>query len=626
MGEAMMAQAGQVPVGADQVPVQMMTIGLLLLAGHLGGKICQRLGMSEVVGQLLGGVLVGPYALHLLGVLPGGEEGTYDHAVHGLHFFVFVFLSLIAFGIGEELHWKRVRKVGRSAATICLIQGGFTWLTITVGFFLFSGMSLVDSMLVGSIGIATAPAATVVLMNELNIEGRLRHMLANLVVLDDVMEVIVFSFLLQISLARAEAKTSIDLSVIVPVAAEIFFAALLGVGVYLMLHLLVRQRAVSLRPEAGQEGLGGEEHFLQRIFAERPSPSVSILIIIVGFLSLGTGLAYYNHWPFLITATLAGFLVANLHSQAIFDSLKIDNIPPVLNLAFFALVGANMSLPALGGRALWLIGLYLVTRLAGKIGGTWIGCKLMKEEPKIVACLPSLMLPQAGVAVVESIYAGMVLNRPDIPAVILPAVVFFQIVGVLLVDRGLRRWRSWVTDEEKEMQLRLATARPGPGEAARRLLSYVSEKNVAVDLCGDTRQEVIAELLDHALTTTSQHIDRTQALQVLAEREHLSPTSVGNGVALPHCRLMAVDEPVLVLGRHPGGVDFGGVDNRACDLFVFMLSSARNPREHLGLLSAATHVLGIESIREGLRSAGSPREFLDVLRKAGEEVHDEAEG
>jgi len=328
---------------APEIPMQMIALGLVILAAHLGGKLCARLRLSEVTGQLLGGALVDPYSLHLLHLLPEGNL-AYDNAINAFHFFVFVFLGLVAFGIGEELHITRVKKVGKAAFVICLIQRLLTWATISLSFYFIAGKPLLESLLIGSIGIATAPAVTFVLMNQLNVEGRLRHLLGNMVVLDDLIEVIIFSLLIQFSISQTHPETTGGASAVLTVGGEVLFALAEGGCIYLFLRTFVRKRAFSLAQDEGDHAHRRDEAFLQRILAEHPSPSVEILLIVLAAVSLGTGLAYHFHWPFLITAMFAGFLVANFHSQAIFDSLKLDNIAPALNLVFFALIGANISM------------------------------------------------------------------------------------------------------------------------------------------------------------------------------------------------------------------------------------------------------------------------------------------
>lgn len=594
---------------APEIPMQMIALGLIILAAHLGGKLCARLRLSEVTGQLLGGALVGPYALHLMRILPTDHVG-YDSALHAFHFFVFVFLGLVAFGIGEELHFTRVKKVGRSAFVICLIQGALTWFLITASFYFIAGKPLLESLLIGSIGIATAPAVTFVLMNQLNVEGRLRHLLGNMVVLDDLIEVIIFSLLIQFSISQANPDVG-GASAVLTVGKDVLFALLVGGGIYLFLRIFVRKRALSLSQDEGDHAHRQNEAFLQRILAEHPSPSVEILLIVLAAVSLGTGLAYQNHWPFLITAMFAGFLVANFHSQAIFDSLKLDNIAPALNLAFFALIGANISMENLTFSTLGLVGLYIVSRLIGKLLGTWIGCRIMGEDKAITTYMPTLMLPQAGVAAVEAVYASAILGRPEIAAIILPAIVFFEVVGVFMVDRGLRTWLDTVRAKaEAVRQERMHSRR---SEAVHMLMAHLPVESIKLGLAGSTKKEVIEELVDHACHVSGEHIDRVQALQVLGEREQLAPTALGNGIAVPHCRLRGINKPVIILGRHDTGIPFGGLDDEPCTIILLMMTCARDPGQHLRLLSALSQILNEAAVRTQFIEAQTPEDIIAIL-------------
>lgn len=603
--------------GADsyaplRIPVQMVAFGLIILAAHLGGRLCRRFRFSEVTGQIIGGALVGPYALHVTGLLSSTDLG-YDQAIAAFHFFVFVFLCLIAFGIGEELHLDRLRRVGRPATVICLVQGATTWALMSAAMYWGGNFSFLESLLVGAIGIASAPAATFVLLNQLQVEGRLRQMVGSVVVLADMVEIVIFAVLVQILLGKAQspAGTAVGAGALLTVGGQVAMALLLGLGIYLALRLLVRRDAST---EDDKSHVHETTTFLQRILAEHPSPSAEILLIVIGVVSLGAGIAYYFHWPFLITVMAAGFLVANLHTHAIFDSLKIDNIMPVLNLGFFALIGAQISFQGVDGRTALLAGLYVVTRLTAKLFGTWLGCKIVNEDPKVRACLPQILLPQAGVGAVEAVFASAVLGKPQIAAVILPAIVFFEVVGVFLADRSLRRWRGWATDE--------AAAMKGDGEkadtdeGARRLLAYLTTESIQLDLEAKTRDGLFEEMLDRAQTVSRDNVDRNQALQVLGEREKLAPTGLGCGVAAPHCRLLGLERPVVIFGRHTEGVVFGGVDNEPCDLIMMIISDARDPSEHLRLLRATAILFGDDATRDRLRAAAGSSDVLAIVRAA----------
>ena len=87
-------------------------------------------------------------------------------------------------------------------------------------------------------------------------------------------------------------------------------------------------------------------------------------------------------------------------------------------------------------------------------------------------------------------------------------------------------------------------------------------------------------------------LDGTEVAAALAERETLGSTSVGNGFAIPHCKLAGLDEIVVGLARFRSGVDFGGDRHReAVSFFFVVLSPPDRPAEHLQVLSQIARLL-----------------------------------
>ena len=181
----------------DIIPMQMLAFGVLIMAAHLGGRLFDRLHLSEPSGQLLGGVLVGPCLLYVSGLIDFSHS-LYFSAISAFSFFVFVFIAVISFSLGEELHVDRLRKVGRSVLVISLTQSVITMVLISAGLYIFAKRPIVESMMIGSIGIASAPAMVFSQLNKMNVEGRLRNLLGTIEVLCDIVGVVVFSLLLQV--------------------------------------------------------------------------------------------------------------------------------------------------------------------------------------------------------------------------------------------------------------------------------------------------------------------------------------------------------------------------------------------------------------------------------------------
>lgn len=612
-----MAEPVTSSVANQLVPVQMEALGLLVLAAHLGGRLFNKIKLPVPAGQLLGGAIVGPWALHLTGILPDVPV-AYDSAVGSFNFFIFIFVSLVAFSIGEELHMRRVRTVGKPAFVICLCQAALTFLFVSLGLIVIGGMPVLDALVIGSIGIVMAPEVTFVILNRLRIEGRLRNLLGSVEILCDLIGVLVFTALVEVGLGmQSEAGLSPSEAarqLFVPLIQHLFLATLIGVGIFIALRVLVRRKGTPPIPhpshsESRREPLG----LLHRVLSEHPSPSAEIFVVVVCCVSIGAGMAHYFHLPFLATSAVAGFLVANFHSKAIFDSLKIDNISALLNLTFFAIVGSTIRFDVFDSSVAIYILSYVAFRALGKILGTWIGCKLVKEDKKVASCFPYLMFPQAAVAAVEAIYAGTLLGDPIIPAVVLPAIVIFEIGGVVMSDRVLSRWRSWVAGEGDAMGSAPSSSPPGAKEM---LMAMLTPGSVKLDLQHPMKPGVIEEMVSHAVAHTDQVLTEEEPMQLIMEREQLMATGMGHGIAIPHCRLLALDHPIVIFGRHSEGIVFGGVDNEPCHLIVLLLSGAGEPGEHIKLLSAIAGILGREDVREQLVAAPDEASFIEALRSA----------
>lgn len=235
-------------------------------------------------------------------------------AIAALH--LFIFLSIVVLGIGEEISIGNLKRIGKQILIICFIQAFFTWALVSTTFLLL-GFRPIIALIIGSIGIATAPASTFVIMDRLGITGLIRSVIGGIVIFDDIIEVVVFSVAVQVALAfHATARVSWT-EVLFPVVKEFGFAIVLGFGIFVLLYLVLRRRW--LQPEKAKSGpvLGPE--FLSRLISEIPGPSMETFIIIWGCVCLGVSLAFHWHLPFLITAVTAGILISNLYNREIFE-------------------------------------------------------------------------------------------------------------------------------------------------------------------------------------------------------------------------------------------------------------------------------------------------------------------
>ncbi|MBN1520962.1 MAG: PTS sugar transporter subunit IIA [Candidatus Aureabacteria bacterium] len=588
--------------------MQIVSLGLLVLTAHYASKITRRLHLGEVIGQVLGGLLVGPLLLFFL----ESRFPAYRSALRSLHFFTFVFLSLIAFGIGDELSFDKLKAIGRDVLLITFIQGGVTWLFVSLTFLLI-GFPPIQAFIIGSIGIATAPAATFVIMNKLGITGRLRNILGGIVVLDDVIEIIIFSVFIQVALA---VKNSFHLTagkLVLPVAREMILAFLLGFIVFAILRIAIERRWLKSR-EPGRRILGPE--FLSRLISELPGPSVEVFIIVAGVVSLGIGLAMHFHLPFLITAVTAGIFISNFYSRDVFKSLSIENATSMYSLLFFALIGANIEMESFHPENFIFIAAYIAARSAGKIGGTWLGCKITRQDMRLTQMLPRLMLPQAGVAAVEAFFVAAVLGKEGskILGIILPGLIFFEIAGILTSERTLIKWRSWETGGGDLLEGEETLIRNKISREKINISELIMPGCLQIPFLVSSKGEAIWKLIQ--MLEIAGLIDNPgEVLQIILEREKQGGITLGEGVAILHGRLPQLVRPILALGVLPPdkSIDFDGTIDEPVFIIYMVLSPAEHPELHLQVLAGIAKLLSDPDMRLKLRHARSETEAMEII-------------
>ncbi len=594
------------------IELQIIEIGILILAAYLGGLLARKLRIGEVIGQMAGGILVGPHFLFVvrkiiqtqeiwhtspilapIGYFVTGIYPKYTEVIQDASFFTFVYLGLITFALGEELHIHRVKQLGGKAAAITITQAVLTLLLVVIGFWYFLGFPLILALILGSIGIATAPALSFVLMNRLRIEGTMRNILSNVIVIDDLIEVVLFSVFLGIAGYMSRTGHVFNTMILVETFKELIFTLLVGVMIFAVLWILIRVR-YNVRKDDSDD----EESFLYAVMSNHPTPSVEIMFIVVGVIAIAIGVCMHFHLPFMLATITAGFLISNYHSHAVFDSLKIKNVMPLFNLFFFALIGAGIRIELVSFRTLHFAIVYIILRTIGKYGGTWLACKYSKLDPKVTATLPRLMLPQAELAAIEVLLvANLLPGDPfvnDMVNTIVVSLIVFQVFGAWLSEKTLIRWKHWITGELEALE-----ADPTTKEIAafKKLL-----QDHFIYISAASRDDVVKQLSDYIV---SQRVisDPVEITDAILEREKLMSTAIGKGIALPHCRLQSVTQPYVICALLHQSVDWQAPDKHPVDLVFLVVTPMENPEVYLQNLRTISTTLKATKFHSGIRHA-----------------------
>ena len=160
----------------------ILSVGLLLAAGYILGKLFEQIRLPSITGYILAGLLMGE---SISGIITPEMAGN-------LHVLTEIALGIIALTIGGEFSLDKIRRTGVKIITITVFEavGAFVF----VAFFLtITGFDIHYALLHGTIASATAPAATVIIVRELRTRGEFIDYLYGVVAFDDAISVILFS-------------------------------------------------------------------------------------------------------------------------------------------------------------------------------------------------------------------------------------------------------------------------------------------------------------------------------------------------------------------------------------------------------------------------------------------------
>lgn len=145
------------------------------------------------------------------------------------------------------------------------------------------------------------------------------------------------------------------------------------------------------------------------------------------------------------------------------------------------------------------------------------------------------------------------------------------------------------------------------------LSRLMDEEDILMDLKSKDREGIIRELAERAYA--SQLIsDKDQFIRKLIEREELTSTAIGSGVAIPHLRQASADvvkEARIIIGLSKSGVDFASFDGKPTNLFFLLVSDSEVV--HLRLLSKLSRILHQEGAIEELKSIKTKEGFIQYF-------------
>lgn len=397
-------------------PSAMLALGFIVLASFVIGQLVEAIKLPHISGYLIAGLLFGPSVAQLIPAsiaMPPFDDGILNKdVIDQLSVLDTLAVALIAMTAGGELKLDALRQgfaaiggvLAGQVVALFIVIGGFMWLIGgAIPFIALPGLGELSTFavlslgaIVASISLATSPAATIAVINDVGAEGPMTRTLLATVVLKDVIVVVlfsIFSVLASKALGMDDGNSSLGSFLLVHIVGSLFVGIVLGLCISLYLRFVKREE----------------------------------LLFLVAIVYTATLIGRSLDLDPVLLFIAAGFAASNFSREG--DTLihNVERLSMPVYVVFFTLAGAKLHLDhlahvapfALALVALRMAALKLGVGVGGKIGGAstamrekgWLGFVSQAGVAISLAAIVGSTLGEVGTALETLIIAGVAINE-----------------------------------------------------------------------------------------------------------------------------------------------------------------------------------------------------------------------
>lgn len=394
----------------------LLDIGRLLLAiaiAFVCGKLVSKLKLPSILGWLIAGMILGPHAVNLLSdsLLNAGWYTITESILE----------CTVGLMIGTELIWNQIKQSGKQIVVTTITESLGTFIVVSLVFgviFYFTGIPIYLAFMFGGIALATAPAPSLSIVNEMHTNGPVTKTLIPMAALDDLVGALVFFTV--IALVSAHISTAgIPVGVVLFL---VFLPVLIGIVTGFISGLLLR--------------------------CMRTPRSSLIMLIVTLLATAGVGFFVNSLLPtpvlnFLLLGMAYSTVVANMIPLSQLDEI-MKTMNPVIGIGLIILIlnlGAPLDYHLIFGAGLYTA-IYIISRAIGKYTGAYFGAAVTHAPDTVKKYLGFTLLPHSGVSLVFTGIAVSVLSGPApecaeiIQGTIAAAAVINEIIAVFMAKKG----------------------------------------------------------------------------------------------------------------------------------------------------------------------------------------------
>jgi mannitol/fructose-specific phosphotransferase system IIA component (Ntr-type) len=144
------------------------------------------------------------------------------------------------------------------------------------------------------------------------------------------------------------------------------------------------------------------------------------------------------------------------------------------------------------------------------------------------------------------------------------------------------------------------------------LASLLSKERINLSLGSGQKNKVIEELV----YMIKQGSDAELIVSTLLKREELGSTGIGKGIAIPHCRSLAVDKLEIAVGKTQKPINFNAIDKKPVSLVFLIIAPPQDPgNQYLITLGKIVQIAKELTKKKLVQKLKSPEEFISMINE-----------
>lgn len=396
------------------VILDVLKLILVVIIAFFVGKLVSKIKLPAILGWLITGMILGPHAFSII------DNNLLDATWYNV--LESILECTVGLMIGTELIWRKMKKAGKQIVVTTITESIGTFIVVSLVFgviFWFANVPIYLAFMFGGIALATAPAPSLSIVNDMKTSGPVTKTLIPMAALDDLVGALVFFTVIAI----VSAKISTQQVSIFMVLFMVFLPVILGIITGFITGLFLKKvkgKKASLAVLVSMLLFSAALGLVLNLLV-LPSPTLNFLLLGMGFSTVFSNM---------------------IEEEQLNDIMKVMN--PIIGISLIVVIlniGSPLDYHLILGAGVYTA-VYIVARAIGKYSGAYFGAAITHAPKTVKRYLGFTLLPHSGVSLVFTGIAVSVLQGPApecaqiIQGTIAAAAVINEIIAVFMAKKG----------------------------------------------------------------------------------------------------------------------------------------------------------------------------------------------